>query len=192
MHPNPVSIEEAEAHAYKKQERNPFILFVSGNVAAIKVFFYYLITLDTILACSLCVGLTCYWFYANESNEKWNGGGMDWIILGFAVVTPMASSLSMAFTRREQALYEINRVRSLSFQIYTAHALWDWDPPGRAAANVDWLAHCDKVLAQLIGIGDELCRFLSLPTSSRSRHRMTGRGQKEAARIVKVHYSSSR
>lgn len=186
MHPNPVSIEEAEAQVYKKEQRNPFILLVSGNVAAVKVFFYYLITLDTILACCLCVGLTCYWYYANKNDEKWFGGGMDWIIVAFAVVNPMTTSLSMAFRRREQALYEISRIRSFSFQIYTAHALWDWDPPGRAAANVDWLVHCDKVLAQLIGIGDELCRFLSLPTSSRSRHRMTRSGQKEAARIVKV------
>jgi hypothetical protein len=190
MHPNPVTIEEAEAHAYKKQQRNPFILLISGNVAAVKVFFYYLITLDTILACILCVGSTCYWYYANKSDEQWYGRGMEWIILGFAVVNPMTSSLSMVFARREKALFEISRIRSFSFQIYTAHALWDWDPPGRAAANVDWLVHCDKVLAQLIGIGDELCRFLSLPTSSRSRHRMTRGGQKEAARIVKVKLAS--
>jgi len=110
------------------------------------------------------------------------------IILGFAVVTPMTSTLAMAFRRREQALYEISRVRSFSFQIYLAHALWDWPEHGGRAGctNMNWLEHCDYVMAQLIGIGDELCRFLSLPTSSRSRHRMTRSGRREAARTVKV------
>jgi len=44
------------------------------------------------------------------------------------------------------------------------------------------------VLAQLIGIGDELSRFLTLPTPSRTRHRMTHRGRKEAARTMEVAY----
>ena len=78
MHSYANTIEEAEANAYQKQQRNPFILLIMGNVAAVKVFFYYLITLDTILACFLCVGLTCYWYFENLQNEQWLGGGMDW------------------------------------------------------------------------------------------------------------------
>jgi len=46
----------------------------------------------------------------------------------------------------------------------------------------------DAVLSQLIGIGDELARFLSLPTTSRSRHRMTRQGRREAARTIEVAY----
>lgn len=105
----------------------------------------------------------------------------------------MTSSLAMAFRRRESALLEISKVRSFSFQIYLAHALWDWpEDNGRAGcANIDWVEHCDKVMAQLIGIADELCRFLSLPTSSRSRHRMTKSGRREAARTVKVGIEST-
>jgi hypothetical protein len=56
------------------------------------------------------------------------------------------------------------------------------------ATRVDWVEHCDAVLAQLIGIGDELSRFLTLPTASRSRHRMTRAGRKEAARTMEVAY----
>ena len=96
----------------------------------------------------------------------------------------------MAFRRRERALFEISRVRSFSFQIYLAHALWDWPENGGRAGSTDtnWLEHCDFVMSQLIGIGDELCRFLSLPSSSRSRHRMTKSGRREAARTVKAAY----
>jgi len=57
-----------------------------------------------------------------------------------------------------------------------------------AANKVVWLNHCDAVLAQLIGIGDELSRFLTLPTASRSRHRMTRSGRLEAARTMEVAY----
>jgi hypothetical protein len=77
-HPYSNTIEEAEAYAYQKQQKNPFILLIMGNVAAVKVFFYYLITLDTILACILCVGLTLYWYSDSKKHEQWQGGGMDW------------------------------------------------------------------------------------------------------------------
>jgi len=52
---------------------------------------------------------------------------MDWIVLGFAVVTPNTVTIRMAFQRRERGLYEISRVRSLCFQIYLAHSIWDWN-----------------------------------------------------------------
>lgn len=98
----------------------------------------------------------------------------------------------MAFQRRERALIAIGQFRSFSYHLYMAHCLWDWDGDGRVKAaekqGVNWLEHTDAVLAQLLGIGDELARFLTLPTSSRSRHRMTRKGRKEAARTMEVAY----
>jgi hypothetical protein len=116
---------------------------------------------------------------------------MDWIVLGFAVVTPLTVTITLAFRRRERALYEISRIRSLCFQIYQAHVFWDWDSgKGREKAMNphQWLDHGDQVLEQLIGIGDELSRFLTLPTSSRSYHRMLKSGRHKAANIVEVAY----
>src|SRR3569832_2059612 len=68
--------------------------------------------------------------------------------------------------------------------------MWEWpENGGRAGAkDVDWIEHCDAVLAQLIGLGDELSRFLSLPTATKSRHRMTRQGRREAAKIMEVSY----
>lgn len=121
---------------------------------------------------------------------EWSASMMDWFLLGFAVVGPMSASLQMSFTRREQALLRISQVRSFAYQIYLAHAFWDWDANGGRAGcrNVNWLDHSDAVMAQLIGIGDELSRFLSLPTSTRSRHRLTRSGRREAARTCEVAY----
>ncbi len=111
----------------------------------------------------------------------------------------------MAFRRRELALFHISRVRSFSFQFYLAHAVWDWDGgQGRDRAKshmknsnieqqpeeikMNWLGHTDQVLEHLIGMGDELSRFLTLPTSSRTYHRMLQSGREEAAEIVEVQY----
>ena len=89
----------------------------------------------------------------------------------------------MAFTRRENALQLIADTRSFAHHLYLAHCLWDWSDEngGRAGCTMMNLQdHCDAVMAQLIGIGDELSRFLTLPTTSRSRHRMTSQGRREA------------
>ena len=105
---------------------------------------------------------------------------------------PVLCMEGMAFQRRERALIAIADFRSFSYHLYMAHCLWDWDGDGKQKAvekqSVNWLEHTDAVLAQLLGIGDELARFLTLPTSSRSRHRMTRQGRKEAARTMEVAY----
>jgi hypothetical protein len=82
-------------------------------------------------------GLVSIWNLHSNTIKRNNLTNVLRIILGFAVVTPMTSSLTMAFMRCERALLEISRVRSFSFQIYMAHALWDWDPLGRAGSTVN-------------------------------------------------------
>jgi len=163
------------------------IFFLYANLLLFHVF--RAVTLETIISCGLTVGLTIYWYLANDSNSNWNGGGMDFVLLAFALTAPISAAMTMAFTRREGALISIADFRSWSYHLYLAHSLWDWsENGGRAAANVDWIEHCDAVMAQLIGIGDEMARFLSLPTTSRSRHRMTAAGRREAARTIEVAY----
>jgi len=64
------SIEEEEAYARKMQQKNPFLLFWEGTFAALKVFALYLITLDTIVSCVACVGLTMYWYIFSVRDEN--------------------------------------------------------------------------------------------------------------------------
>jgi hypothetical protein len=154
------------------------------------VIYGFLVTIETLLSCSITVGLTIYWYYAYPESSDWKGDSLNFVLLAFALTAPIAAALTMAFSRRESALISIADFRSWSYHFYMAHCLWDWedDKGGRAGANVDWLEHCDAVLAQLIGIGDELSRFLTLPTTSRSRHRLTRQGRREAARTIEVAY----
>jgi hypothetical protein len=182
-------VEELEDHVRATQIKNPLLLLVLGFVAAFKVMFVYLINLETILSCGVSVGLTLYWYDYGTTHEGWNGGGMNYVILAFAVTSPIAAAIGMAFTRRERALESIADFRSFAHQLYIAHSLWDWpENGGRQGSQMDIRAHSDSVMAQIVCIGDELARFLTLPTTSRSIHRMTSLGRTEAAATVEVAY----
>ena len=63
------TIEQDEAYARKMQQRNAIVLFYLGCVAALKVFALYLITLDTLVSCFACVGMTMYWWLVSVSEE---------------------------------------------------------------------------------------------------------------------------
>ena len=114
-----------------------------------------------------------YNFFSQDNTDKLSGTGMDWVLLGFAVITPLLLSVGIAFRRRERALVEIAKFRSFAYQLLLSHCIWDWGLPpddGKAGCDdIDWVEHADDVLRELISIGDELCRFLTLPTTSRSR-----------------------
>lgn len=116
---------------------------------------------------------------------------MDWVLLSFAVITPMSASIGMAFTRREQALQHLAVIKTTLWNIYSAHACWDWPKAGkpdtgRIASEVDWLEHNDKVLLAVLLLCQELARLLTLPNSSRARHRVTDLGKEEAQKITSI------
>lgn len=111
---------------------------------------------------------------------------MNWVLLSFAVVTPMSASIAMAFRRREQALRELSELRATLLEIYSAHASWDWLPSGRSSSPTNWLHHSDAALRHILGVGDDLARYLTLPCASRARHRVTHSGRREARRISRV------
>jgi hypothetical protein len=189
------SVEHMEARARKMAIRNSFALSFLHFYAGVKILITYLITLDSVVGCILTAGMTCYWFFTThqrtqgESNE-WNGT-LSFVLMTFAVVSPIIMAIRMAFNRREEALKQIASLRSNFLHIYLAHSLWDWEAGGGRAGNrsgYDFLEHCDGVLEQLIGMGDELARFLSLPNTSRGWNRTTNTGRAEAVRTVRAAY----
>ena len=66
-HRGDIPLEEAEKYARSKVEKRPIVLFLVGLYTACKIFLYYLISLSSVLTCSLSVGLTIYWFNRFES-----------------------------------------------------------------------------------------------------------------------------
>ena len=116
---------------------------------------------------------------------------MNWVLLSFAVVTPLSAALGMAFSRREKALTSIATFKATAINLFSSHVCWDWPkkgqhPTGRAASDVDWLEHTDETLITLCHICSELVRLLTLPTSGRARHRVFSYGLKQRETIKAI------
>eukprot|EP00986_Skeletonema_menzelii_P012636 scaffold7046_cov151-Skeletonema_menzelii.AAC.6 len=56
--------------------------------------------------------------------------------------------------------------------------------PSQKKQPIDWLNHADNLLCQLIHLSDSLSQYLALPIASRTHHRATKFGEKEAKTIV--------
>jgi hypothetical protein len=167
----------------RSKKQNLLLLFIINGIATILIVLFYLISFESLLGITLCVTLTIYTFRQIQDETDFNGNTMNWTLLSFAIVIPMSSSISMAFTRREKALASIAALRSLLFSIYQGHASWDWGtslPTGRTQSKVDWLKHSDEVLKDIMAMSHDLTRYLTMPSTSRARHRIMPHEKKQA------------
>jgi hypothetical protein len=179
-----------EADARASAHHDQFYLFVVNNVAAIFVFLFHLVSVEGLVGIGLSIGFTIYAFNkiedANDANN-FDGSIMNWTLFSFAVITPMSAAMSMAFTRREQGLHLIASIKGTLLELYMSHALWDWDKDrGRADSDVDWLAHADETCTQILGACSDITRFLTLPDTTRARHKTTREGKKEAQQVADI------
>jgi len=187
------SLKRREADVRKKASIPSIYEALINLYSAILIFLLHLVSVESLLGIALSVGLTYYSYYkTNDNASSWDGSAMDWVLLSFAVITPMSASISMVFSRRESAVRHLAEFRATLLELYNAHASWDWDkggesPSGRMTkSDIDWLKHGDKVLAEMVSMCEELFRFLSLPQAARARHRITQTGKKEAKATLKV------
>ena len=174
LHPSPLTNTEATSRT--QELHNPVILLFINLYASFKTFAKYLISLSSLLSIALSASCTIYAYYATEEKgDAYDGGSMDWFLLGFAVITPMTMSIGFAFRRREEALKDIARFKSITYQIYLGHSTWSWKMKNadvRTESNEEdknfYLQHADYVLRLLLECADELFHFLTLPTMSRA------------------------
>jgi len=173
-----------EVNARKNAKHNPIFLILINGYSAVTVFALHLISLEGLVSIALCISLTISIYHRVDDNSTFDGSIMNWTLLSFAIITPLSAAVSMAFRRREQALSDIANIRATSLEIYAAHAGWDWgwkdDDTGRDRSTVNWIDHSDKVLVQFLGLSEDLTRWLTLPTTSRARHKVTPWGNAEA------------
>ncbi|KAL7566528.1 hypothetical protein ACA910_000598 [Epithemia clementina (nom. ined.)] len=185
-------IQEARVRANAKH--NPGWLLLVNAHSTVLVFAFYLISLESLVSIALSVTATLY--VHQTASSDFNGSTIDWVLLSFAVITPISASISMAFNRRDQALRGIAVLRATALELYMAQACWDWGfqsdgkgnhiSTGRSRSSIDWLAHSDKMLSVILNLFCELTRYLTLPTSSRARHKVTTSGQSEADELLSV------
>jgi hypothetical protein len=186
---SPSRFSEKSNEIIERYTHTSFYSSTFGFVSGFLVILIYLLRLECIVSVSLSVGLTVYVHSLKENDMSFDGGAMSWTLLTFAVVTPMISSVKMAFSRREEALKYLKTVRSTVIALYLAHASWDWPSrqkpeTGRiGSSEVDWVEFGDDSLHTLALLVDELRLYLLLPTSSRARHRVTSIGKREATTI---------
>lgn len=121
------SLEDDEAAARKKSANNILYLLLINTYSAIFVFVFHLISLESLISIGLSVGLTIYTYNETKGDEAYQGATMTWVLLSFAVITPIGAALTMAFSRREMALQQIAILRSTFLELYASHAIWDWD-----------------------------------------------------------------
>mmetsp|Transcript_35068 Transcript_35068/g.52333 ORF Transcript_35068/g.52333 Transcript_35068/m.52333 type:complete len:371 (-) Transcript_35068:192-1304(-) len=172
---------------------NSIWLFAMNFYSTLVVCVFYLFSWETVASFTLSVSLTVYLYNNFRDDSSWDGGGLSWTLLSFAIITPMSSSIGMAFGRREAALRAIAALRSTAYNIYSAHAIWDWRSPSHTSAkptgrdartNFSSLHHSDQVLTTLIDMGQELAQILTLPCITRARHRVTRQGKRECTKLT--------
>ena len=179
----------AERDARKRCEHNVLYLFGADFLSSLLVYAKYLITINSVFGVALTAMSTSIAYNKTKEQQEVFVGAMDWALLGFAIVLPLSAIVRFAFLRREAALTHIVEFKSNALAIYMAHADWNWKGgKGRDSSSVDSLQHSDGVIRELIKLGDDLCRYLTLPISSRARHRELPRGRTEASVVSKCTY----
>jgi hypothetical protein len=104
------------------------LYFVGINTyASLLIFTRHLICYESIISIVMSVGLTIYLYYETQHDDTFHGNTMSWVLLTFAVITPIGSSITMAYKRRENALQCISTLRSTFIQLYTSYSIWGWD-----------------------------------------------------------------
>merc|ERR1719253_1253379 len=118
-----IPLEDDEKYSREKVEQRPIVLAIVGYYTALKIFVFYLISINSLITVGASVGLTIYWHERFKNDTEGNlSEGMDWILLGFAVITPLSLSAGMAFKRRERALIEIGKwLERINFPIKKGH-----------------------------------------------------------------------
>ena len=66
-----IPLEDDEKYARSKEERRPIVLVIIGYYTALKIFLYYLISLSSLIAVGLSVGMTMYWYNRFQNVSHW-------------------------------------------------------------------------------------------------------------------------
>mmetsp|Transcript_26251 Transcript_26251/g.59998 ORF Transcript_26251/g.59998 Transcript_26251/m.59998 type:complete len:446 (+) Transcript_26251:254-1591(+) len=135
-----------ESRAAEISRHNRLVLALWNSWSVLVLYVTALISIESVVGIGLTVAVTLVVYfnvsddYEHDSSFGWNGN-LPTVLLSFAVVTPLSSSITMAFNRRERALQQLATYRSSAYQLYCGHASWDWSEahkkPGRRGCEED-------------------------------------------------------
>ncbi|CAK4072844.1 unnamed protein product [Aphanomyces euteiches] len=103
---------------------------------------------------------------------------LSWILITFAVVSPLIMQIKQAFLRRENALDALAEFKAIASNVLLANITWNWGQNTRAQLPP---GHNMRAKVLLKGLVSDLYSLLKMPTFTRGRHRLTARGVNIAA-----------
>lgn len=156
--------------------------------AAWFVFWFHLITIDTVIYMVFAAAITCAFRYIPGGKFK---VPISWNLFAFAVVFPITWNISTAYRRRDDALHRLGSIKALIFSLFAAHRDWNWEnAQGRGKLNPSDIGHVCEVSEELGSMVDHMTAFFLLPCVNKSRHLYTAAGRKvrqEVRPIWKTH-----
>jgi hypothetical protein len=147
-------------------------------------------TADVLVLMACAVGSVWFFTYYRDHTGKALHANLSWVVVSFAIIFPLMTSVSAAFTRREAANQTLSNFRADLVSFFTAHLDWDWNvapasvggfTSGRARVPSD---HADNVQTNCFELLEAIKRILSVKRVFSSRHFFTESGKRELA-VVK-------
>jgi hypothetical protein len=190
IHPSTIEEDESKIRNHNSEmfdhtttfNIHSILLLFVNTYSSVGIFALHLISYESMISILLSVGLTLYIYFSvldggdatSSAGMSFDGNTMSWVLLTFAVITPIGAAIQMVFSRREYALLQISTLRSTLVQLYNSYTIWGWDYQpygmdivrnnihGRTKSNIDWLELSDIALREIFFICDDLTRYVPI------------------------------
>ena len=161
----------------------PLFGAVLALVASARVYFMFLVTVESILVSALSVAsVLLFSLYKVHGNRL--AVDVSWAFISFAIVFPLTNSLNEAFRRREEALRMIGEVKAYLLSYYQGHRDWDWGANGRGKLPAGHLSQVRYVVAQLVV---DMRDVLTAPNTTRQEHFHTEWGRRQRLKMATIY-----
>ncbi|KAF0719713.1 Aste57867_835 [Aphanomyces stellatus] len=146
--------------------------------AAWVIFLGHLVCFESFLVLAVSLGATSGYYYLSLPTDTTGAkshfsANISWVLVSFAVVSPMIMQIKQAFVRREYALDALADFKAIASNVLLANVTWNWGKNGRADLPP---GHNPRAKVLIKGLASDLYSLLKLPTFTRGRHRLTVRG----------------
>ncbi|GBG23843.1 Hypothetical Protein FCC1311_000632 [Hondaea fermentalgiana] len=187
--------EEADMQARRQESRglcgtayDNFRLAMVDMLASLAIYARHSCTMDTLLVViNTFVATYGMLVFMDDGTDYIFAVKLDFSFLGFAVIFPLSSAITLAYTRRESALLRLADFRALVMQSCLATLTWEWPHPehpkrmtGRCCLPNGFNK---RVLEDHIELVQLAFKYLSMPTVGHGRHQVFPNYRKETKRV---------
>ena len=176
--------------SFASEEMHSFFMFF-------RILFWYN-PFDMFLAWAVSAGSTCFFYFykPSDSINQHLVFNLNWTMLSIALIFPLTMTITETFRRREQALNQLNNLKTNILSLFLAHSDWDFysfpdkDRPVLSGRNdrdskeggrlkSQEPDHALKLLVVLEHFIDVLFTIMSAPRVSQAKHFYLTRGTKQ-------------